>query len=333
MESFRDSMPKKTNLAKPVKPIELSNSRYINVKTDFSFKYIFGSESRKKLLIDFLNAVFKGRKVIRDLTFNNPNHKGMRKENRKTVFDVYCTDNKGGKFIVEIQQASQRFFKDRILYYSANLIREQGKSVAPDWNYRLPEVYVVALMDFSFDHTHRDQYLHDVRLMDVMTHTVFYDKLRYVFVELPKFKKSADELKTNEDGWLYSLRNMEILDEIPVPLRKKKVFRELYQLAEVINLSPEDMNAYQESLKIKRDNYSALESAELRGVQRGQKQGIEIGQKQGEQRGIEIGAELERAKAEQEKREMAIEMLADGEPLEKIARYSKLSIAEIQELA
>ena len=219
MEGLSDSMPKKTDLVKQVKPIELSNSRYINVKTDFSFKYIFGSESRKKLLIDFLNAVFKGRKVIRDLTFNNPNHKGMRKENRKTVFDVYCTDNKGGKFIVEIQQASQRFFKDRILYYSANLIREQGKSVSPDWNYRLPEVYVVALMDFSFDHTHRDQYLHDVRLMDVMTHTVFYDKLRYVFVELPKFKKSADELKTNEDGWLYSLRNMEILDEIPVPLR------------------------------------------------------------------------------------------------------------------
>ncbi|WP_316836077.1 Rpn family recombination-promoting nuclease/putative transposase [Pedobacter nutrimenti] len=313
-------MQKKTNLAKPVKPIELSSSRYINVKTDFSFKYIFGSESRKKLLIDFLNAVFKGRKVIRDLTFNNPSHKGMRKENRKTVFDVYCTDNKGGKFIVEIQQVSQRFFKDRILYYSANLIREQGKSVAPDWNYRLPEVYVVALMDFSFDHTHRDQYLHDVRLMDVMTHTVFYDKLRYIFVELPKFKKSVDELKTNEDGWLYSLRNMEILDEIPVPLRKKKVFRELYQLAEVINLSPEDMNAYQESLKIKRDNYSALESAELRGEQRGQKQGIEI------------GVELGRAKAEQEKREMAIEMLAGGEPLEKIARYSKLSITEIQAL-
>ena len=92
------------------------------------------------------------------------------------------------------------------------------------------------------------------------------------------------------------------------------------------------MNLYQQSLKIKRDNYSALESAELRGEQRGQKQGeqrgIEIGQKQG----IEIGAELERAKAEQEKREMAIEMLADGESLEKIARYSKLSVEEIQAL-
>jgi len=185
--------------------------------------------------------------------------------------------------------------------------------VAPDWNYRLPEVYVVALMDFSFDHTHRDQYLHDVRLIDVMTHTVFYDKLRYIFVELPKFKKSVDELKTNEDGWLYSLRNMEILDEIPVPLRKKKVFRELYQLAEVINLSPEDMNAYQESLKIKRDNYSALESAELRGEQRGQKQGIEIG-------------------AEQEKREMARELKKEGLSIDLIARTTKLSVEEIQTL-
>jgi hypothetical protein len=50
--------------------------------------------------------------------------------------------------------------------------------------------------------------------MDVVTHTVFYEKLRYIFVELPKFKKSVDELETNEDGWLYSLRNMEILDDL-----------------------------------------------------------------------------------------------------------------------
>jgi predicted transposase/invertase (TIGR01784 family) len=125
---------------------------------------------------------------------------------------------------------------------------------------------------------------------------------------------------------------MEILDEIPVPLRKKKVFRELYQLAEVINLSPEDMNLYQQSLKIKRDNYSALESAELRGEQRGQKQGIEIGQKQGEQRGIEIGAELERAKAEQEKREMARELKKEGLSIDLIARTTKLSVEEIKAL-
>jgi predicted transposase/invertase (TIGR01784 family) len=96
-------------------------------------------------------------------------------------------------------------------------------------------------------------------------------------------------------------------------------------LAEVINLSPEDMNLYQQSLKIKRDNYSALESAELRGEQRGQKQGIEIGQKQGEQRGIEIGAE-------QEKREMARELKKEGLSIDLIARTTKLSVEEIQTL-
>jgi len=99
-------------------------------------------------------------------------------------------------------------------------------------------------------------------------------------------------------------------------------------LAEVINLSPEDMNLYQQSLKIKRDNYSALESAELRGEQRGQKQGIEIGQKQG----IEIGAELERAKAEQEKREMARELKKEGLSVDLIARTTKLSVEEIKAL-
>jgi predicted transposase/invertase (TIGR01784 family) len=92
-------------------------------------------------------------------------------------------------------------------------------------------------------------------------------------------------------------------------------------LAEVINLSPEDMNLYQQSLKIKRDNYSALESAELRGEQRGQKQGIEIGQKQG----MEIGAE-------QEKREMAVKLKTKGMHVEEIAELTNLSIAEIQTL-
>ncbi|WP_316834623.1 hypothetical protein [Pedobacter nutrimenti] len=84
------------------------------------------------------------------------------------------------------------------------------------------------------------------------------------------------------------------------------------------------MNAYQESLKIKRDNYSALESAELRGEQRGQKQG--------EQRGIEIGAELERAKAEREKREMAVKLKTKGMHIEEIAELTKLPIEEIQAL-
>lgn len=60
------------------------------------------------------------------------------------MFDLYCTGNNGEKFIVEIQQVSRRFFNDHILYYSANLIREQRKSVAPNWNYLLSEVYVVA---------------------------------------------------------------------------------------------------------------------------------------------------------------------------------------------
>jgi predicted transposase/invertase (TIGR01784 family) len=298
------------------KAITAAPNRYINIKTDFSFQYIFGSESRKSLLIDLLNSIFKGRKVITDLVYNNPSHKGMRKENRKTVFDVYCTSNKGEKFIVEIQQASHRFFKDRIIYYAANLIREQGKSVAPDWNYKLPKIYVVVLMDFCFDNSHPQQYLHDVRLIDQHTKTVFYDKLRYIFAELPKFKKTDKELKTKEDQWLYSLKNIEKLPEIPLSLRNKKVFKELYHLAELINLTPEQMNAYQQSLKIKRDNYSVIETAEWRGEKR--------------------ATQRERAKAEKEKKEMAVklalDMLAENEPFDKIARYTSLTLKEIQAL-
>ncbi|ACU04038.1 Rpn family recombination-promoting nuclease/putative transposase [Pedobacter heparinus] len=249
-------MPEKPNQVAALNPTDQVTSRYINPKTDFAFKHFFGKESHKDLLIGFLNGIFKGRKIIVDLEYNQVTHQGISKEDRKNIFDLNCTGNKGERFIVEMQQAKRSFFKDRMIYYTSNLIYQQGISVNSDWNYELPEVYLVAIMDFSFDDTHPDQYEHDVRLMDVHTHAEFYKKLGYIFIEMPKFKKVETELVTNEDGWLFSLRYMNTLKEIPLSLRDKEEFIKLFNIAEVSNLDPDEMKAYQASLKIARDNYS-----------------------------------------------------------------------------
>lgn len=132
-------------------------SKYVDPKTDFAFKHFFGKEPHKDLLIKFLNSLFKGRKVIMDVDYNHVEKKGILKTYRKTIFDLYCTGDKGEKFIVEMQKADSDHFKDRIIFYTANLIQEQGISVNADWNYELPEVYFVAILNFSLIDSHPDQ--------------------------------------------------------------------------------------------------------------------------------------------------------------------------------
>ena len=92
--------------------------RYINPHTDFGFKRLFGSEFNKELLISFLNALFRGEQDVKDVTYLNSEQLGDRADARRAIFDVYCENQKGEKFIVEMQNVYQEFFKDRTIYYS-----------------------------------------------------------------------------------------------------------------------------------------------------------------------------------------------------------------------
>ena len=101
--------------------------RYINPHTDFGFKRLFGSEFNKELLISFLNALFRGEQDVKDVTYLNSEQLGDRADARRAIFDVYCENQKGEKFIVEMQNVYQEFFKDRTIYYSTFPIREQAQ--------------------------------------------------------------------------------------------------------------------------------------------------------------------------------------------------------------
>ena len=100
--------------------------RYVNFYTDFAFKKLFGTEINKELLISFLNALLHGREKIEDITYLNAEHLGTQEYDRRAVFDVYCKNEKGEHFIVEMQKGEQQFFKDRSIYYSTFAIREQA---------------------------------------------------------------------------------------------------------------------------------------------------------------------------------------------------------------
>lgn len=239
--------------------------KYINPFTDYGFKRLFGEEPNKDLLLDFLNVLLKEEQgIITDLTYLKGEQLGANVLDRKAIFDLYCENEKGEKFIVELQKTRQNFFKDRTVYYSTFPIREQAKRA--DWNYELKAVYTIALLDFIFEEDKHEplKYRYDVKLSDIDTKKIFYDKLTFIYLEMPKFNKSIDELETRFDKWLYVLRNMNKLDRVPDKLREH-IFEKLFETAEIAKFTPAQIQSYEDSLKYYRDLKNSLDTAKEEG--------------------------------------------------------------------
>ena len=246
--------------------------RYINPYTDFGFKKLFGTELNKDLLISFLNSLFSGHEVIRDISYLNSEHFGDGYLNRKAVFDVYCVNEQGEKFIVEMQKAEQDYFKDLSIFYATFPIREQAPR--GDWDFQLKGVYTVGILNFVFpdDEYSEDCFHHEVKLMDTEDKHVFYDKLTFVYLEMPKFNKTEDELVTMFDKWLFVLRNLSRLMERPAALQER-IFTKLFEQAEIAHFSPQDLQDYEESVKVYRDLNNVVNTAERKGRAQGLAEG------------------------------------------------------------
>ena len=269
--------------------------KYISLLTDFGFKRIFGTDLNKDLLIGFLNALFEGEHVITDVKYLNSEHLGDVLAERKAIFDVYCETENGEKFIVEMQNAFQEFFKDRSLFYSTFPIREQA-SKGSNWDFRLNHVYTIALINFDMREPAFDQsrLSHTVKLCDTYTHKVFYDKLDFIYVEIAKFDKNADELTTTFEKWLYVLKNLSRLDNQPQSLRDK-VFDRLFTQAEIATFTPRELKAYEDSRKAYRDLKNCLDTAIKEGIKEGMEEGLKKGMEEGLKKGLKKGLEQGRA--------------------------------------
>ena len=244
------------------------SGRYINPYTDFGFKYLFGTEPNKDITLELVNALLQGKEVIKSLTLLPTEQLGDTKDDRRSVFDIYCENEQGDKIIIEMQKADQQWFKDRSVYYSSFPIRQQGEK--GQWRFGLKAVYTIGILDFVFDEDKDDQeyYHHVVKLMDVNTKEVFYDKLTYIYLEMPKFQKTEDELETIADKWLYALKNLPRLLERPKALQDR-IFMKFFDVAEIANLSKEEYVKYLESEKIYYDNDGAIRTAEAKGEAKG----------------------------------------------------------------
>ena len=296
-------------------------ARYLNPFTDFGFKKIFGEEASKVLLMDFLNSLLPDYDQIKSLSFKNTEKLGILERDRKAIYDIYCENEKGEKFIVELQKAKQNFFKERTIFYSTFPIREQADR--GDWNFNLKSVYCIGILDFTFDDYENEQERNEVSHIIKLKNQhgkVFYDKLTYIYLEMPNFKKGEGELSSRLDQWLFFIKNLEDFQAMPT-LFNDELFSLAFEKAELANMNRAELDDYETSLKHYRDMKNVIDTAYDEGKMEGLMEGEIKGKMEGLMEG-EIKGKMETARA----------LKALGIPIEIIINATSLSKDEIEKL-
>jgi len=161
-----------------------------------------------------------------------------------------------------------------MLYYAAVAIKKEIS--AGTIEYELPQIYVLAMMNFTFDE-HPEEHHHTVKLVNVEHGGIFYDKLTFVYVELPKFHKKESEISNDEERWLYALGNMGTLTERPTAL-SGPIFEHLFESARIAILG--NMKMHEISAKLADEG---IRNGEMRfALRKGREEGLAEGREQGQ---------------------------------------------------
>ena len=244
--------------------------RFINPFTDVGFKIIFGQEFSKPRLLDFLNTLLEGERVITNLTFLDKEQEAMFDGDRSPIYDILCETDSGEKIIVEMQNREHPNFKERMLYYAAEAVVRQGEK-GTGWNYDIKAVYMVAFTNFVMT-GYGGRLRIDVGMTDMQLGGSFTDKIRLICLQMPCFTKEAEECENQFERWIYVLKNMETLTRMPWAAQNA-VFQRLAEVAEVSKLSKEDRLKYDHALKRYRDTLNAMTGAEIKGREEGRAEG------------------------------------------------------------
>ena len=295
-------------------PVEL---KFVDPKNDVAFRKIFGDENKKDILISFLNNIleFAGtNKEIMDITITNPYQVPKLKELKETILDIKAVDKRSIHYIIEMQMFHTTAFEKKVLYYVSKAYYQQLNR-AEDYP-KLNQVIFLGFLNFKIFNENPD-YTTRHLILDEKTNENHFQDFELNFVELPKFTKKLEELKDIKDKWIYFVKNAGNMTMIPKELEEPKELREAFETANQMSWSKEELDAYDSRGIYIQDERGRIEYA----LEEGEKLGYEKGEKVGIDKGKDEKA-----------REMAKTMKKEGEPIEKISRYTALSREEIEKL-
>ncbi len=262
--------------------------KFINPKTDYAFKKIFGSDQSQDILISFLNAiVYQGETFITSLEIIDPYAPGRISGLKTTYFDVKAKLNNGENVLIEMQALNVPAFGKRILYNTAKMYVNQLKlgEVYPE----LRSAIGVAVTDFIMFNEHNKVISQFTLKEDELLLNYQHSSLKLVFVELPKFNKTLEELSNITDKWLYFLRKAPDLEVVPESMSIVPEIEKAFTIADRVNLSLEEIDDLEKREQFERERIGVIELSKAEARAEGRNEGRNEGLTQGRAEGIEIG--------------------------------------------
>jgi predicted transposase/invertase (TIGR01784 family) len=291
---------------------------FINPKTDFAFKKIFGSKNSTDILISFLNAIlYQGQETIASLQILDPYQAPRIKGMKDSYLDIKAILCDGRTVIIEMQVLNILGFEKRVLYNAAKAYSTQ-LNMGDDYSLLNP-IIALTITDFEM-FPNSPKIISSYALREKEEFTTYSDDIELVFVELPKFDKALEELETLSDKWIYFLRYANQLDSVPTSMSAEPAIDHAFKVAQQSKLTRKEIEIVEKSQMVLHDNRNAILYAEQVGERRGEKRG----EKKGLEKGLEEGGKLAKI-------EIARQLL-DVLDIETIAQKTGLSLEELQSL-
>ena len=296
--------------------------RFLNIKTDYAFKKVFGSENSKNILKSFLNSTLELPSLIEDLKivdpYNVPKLQGM----KETAVDVKATLEDKTKVIIEMQILNHNGFESRILYNTAKNYANQLDKGA---KYHLLNP-VIALTIVNFKMFDFEKYKSIFRLLEKENFTEYKDDIQLQFIELPKFDKTLEECITIEDKWIYFIKNARDMDIAPAFQDPDLI--EAVGIANTASMTKEELE-----IQDKREEFIFMQKSSIeKGTQEGYQKGIAEGREEGREEGIREGREEGREEGRKREREqLIINAFRNGTPTNIIGDFVDMSEEDIIE--
>lgn len=302
-----------------------SEFKYADLLDDDVFKLVFGRESSKDVMIEFLNQVIPDRRIV-DLEFVDKEMHYLDRSRKDSIYDMFCKTDDGSRIVVEVQRRKQANFAERAVYYSTFSIVNQVNAGAG--NYDFCPVYVISILNFGFK-SGGSNVKSEFRLYETDTRELLTDRVTLIFLDLTKFNKCAAELSGDVlEGMYFCFKNMATLAERPDVL-EHNVFRKIFEVSELINMDEVTRSKVIEKMITERDLRNQMEYALNEAIAEGRAKGHAIGHAEGRAEGRAEGhAEgLAEGLAEAARR-----MLAAGMTVESVAEILQIPEEKIKEM-
>ena len=260
--------------------------KYLSPRSDIGFKKLFANPNHKKLTIDFLNSVLDRKEphLITHVDFTDTEQLPAAIDGRKSFFDIYCTDQEGNKFIIEMQRKYQSHFMVRAQYYTGFALSRQMHASPFKYEKLIPIIFIGVLDHILFEEL--DDVITRHALMDIKNHTVSSVHQMFHIIELKKFKKTIHQLDSSIDEWLFFMTQADEFEKIPEELQDSEKFKEAFEILEKMRWTERELDEY----LAEADLAGREDRIEQGAIERGLKQGLQQGLEQGQLKKAEAGA-------------------------------------------